>query len=176
MPRKSRRQRRLRQRRTSRSQRKQRGSGSNNIRAQTGGAEAIRIMFGAQEVRDGQVVSLEQAQQPFSFLIDGNPNDLYTVIIYDPDAVVPDYIHYFVLNVKNNDPGKGNILYSYQPAAPPPGTGQHKYVVLVCKQREFIQPFAVPEGRAGASVEALLEGLRFEKMSNILFIIDAPAA
>ena len=174
MSRNSRRQRRSRNRRS----RKQRGSGFNNIRVQTlrGGADAIRIMFGAQEVRNGQVVPLEQAQQPFSFLIDGNPNDLYTVMIYDPDAVVPDYIHYFILNVKNSDPGKGNILYSYQPAAPPPGTGQHRYIVLVCKQREFIQPFVVPEGRAGASIDALLEGLRFEKMSHIIFLVDAPAA
>lgn len=143
-----------------------------------GGAavEPFRIMFGAQEVQNGAVIAQETTEQPFSFQIDANPNQLFTVIMYDINAVVPAYIHYMYINVRNNDPLTGNEFYSYEPARPPPGTGRHEYVVLAGQQREFIQPVPVHEERDGHDIETIIDSLDLERMISLRFFIDAPAA
>lgn len=63
---------------------------------------------------------------------------LSTFIMYDPDAIVPEYIHYLVTNIKNGDLSTGNTIFSYMGPAPPHGSGTHRYIFIQLEQTEPI--------------------------------------
>uniref|UniRef100_A0A183FVM5 Phosphatidylethanolamine-binding protein n=1 Tax=Heligmosomoides polygyrus TaxID=6339 RepID=A0A183FVM5_HELPZ len=71
-------------------------------------------------------------------------NTLYTVIMVDPDApsrknpFLSDYLHWLVVNVRGNSVKNGDELASYRGPAPPPGSGAHRYYLLLYKQRRPI--------------------------------------
>ena len=71
-----------------------------------------------------------------------NENNLYTLIMYDPDAVNGTHIHWLVTNIKNNIKN-GKILLPYQGPAPPPKTGKHRYIFELYRQPEMlnVEPF-----------------------------------
>jgi hypothetical protein len=133
-------------------------------------------MFGAQEILPGVVLPQETTELPFAYKIDANPNELFTVMVYDLNAVDPSYMHYMYVNVKNSDPATGNEIYSYEPAHPPPGTGRHEYVIAAGKQREFIQPSVAPADRGGYEIDAVIDRMDFERIAKISFFVDAPNA
>jgi len=66
--------------------------------------------------------------------------DLYTLILTDPDAPsraepsMREYVHWMVTNIPGNDIASGDEILSYQGAAPPYGTGQHRYVFTIYLQ------------------------------------------
>ena len=79
------------------------------------------------------------------------PNTLYTVVMTDPDApsreepTYREWLHWVVVNV----PGSGRVAegqshFGYVGAGPPPDTGLHRYVVLVYKQGDRIEPSETP--------------------------------
>ena len=53
---------------------------------------------------------------------------LSTMIMYDPDAIVPEYVHYLVTNIVNGDITTGTTVLSYMGPAPPSGSGIHRYI------------------------------------------------
>jgi phosphatidylethanolamine-binding protein (PEBP) family uncharacterized protein len=70
-------------------------------------------------------------------------DSLYTLIVWDPDAVRerrihdadPDapsaassYLHWLVLNCKGSTPATGEVVMPWAPPPPPPGTGTHRYM------------------------------------------------
>lgn len=65
---------------------------------------------------------------------------LYTVLMVDPDAPSRDdpkfgqWFHWGVTNIPGNDIAKGEVIAQYVGAGPPPGTGLHRYVILVYRQ------------------------------------------
>ncbi len=154
--------------------RRSRHNVSRRRRQRSGAAAVLRIAFGAQQVQPGTIVPLATAQQPFSFHIDANPNQLLTIMVYDLNAVVPTFIHYLVINFKNNDVNTGNILYDYMQPAPPAGTGRHEYVVLVGKQDSFVQPPPVHEERGGHDIEGIIDSFEFERTAAVNYFVDAP--
>ena len=71
-----------------------------------------------------------------------NENNLYTLIMYDPDAVNGTHIHWLVTNIKNNIKNS-KILLPYNGPAPPPKTGKHRYIFELYRQPEMlnVEPF-----------------------------------
>jgi phosphatidylethanolamine-binding protein (PEBP) family uncharacterized protein len=63
-----------------------------------------------------------------------NPNNLYSLIFYDPDAVNGTHIHWVLVNITNNDIKTGNIIIPYKGPAPPPNTGNHRYIFELYEQ------------------------------------------
>lgn len=62
---------------------------------------------------------------------------LYTLIMYDPDAVGGNKIHWLITNIKNND--TGSLIFKYKPPKPPKNTGNHHYIFCLFQQSNFIQ-------------------------------------
>ena len=71
-----------------------------------------------------------------------NENNLYTLIMYDPDAVNGTHIHWLVTNIKNNIKNS-KILLTYQGPAPPAKTGKHRYIFELYEQESILnlEPF-----------------------------------
>ncbi|KAK6766887.1 hypothetical protein RB195_026261 [Necator americanus] len=69
-----------------------------------------------------------------------SPNELYTVIMMDPDApsrkdpFLRDYLHWLVVNIPGSHVRNGNELMPFMRPRPPSGAGFHRYHVLLYKQ------------------------------------------
>jgi phosphatidylethanolamine-binding protein (PEBP) family uncharacterized protein len=57
-----------------------------------------------------------------------NPDKFYTLIVFDPEAVGGNKIHWLVINITNNNINNGKTLIKYKGPAPPKGSGTHHYV------------------------------------------------
>lgn len=64
---------------------------------------------------------------------------LSTLLVYDPNAILPSYIHYLVVNIPYGDIEKGQVIFSYKGPTPPPNTGTHKYIFNQYQQSQKIQ-------------------------------------
>jgi phosphatidylethanolamine-binding protein (PEBP) family uncharacterized protein len=64
-------------------------------------------------------------------------NKLYTLLMYDPDTPHGDYIHWTIVNIKNNIKN-GNTLISYKGPSPPKNTGIHRYIFLLFEQDKLL--------------------------------------
>jgi phosphatidylethanolamine-binding protein (PEBP) family uncharacterized protein len=82
-----------------------------------------------------------------------------TLIMYDPDAITPPYLHFLVINIKNGEIRSGDVIISYAGPTPPPGSGPHRYIF---EQLEQSSPFtfAQPE-RANFDIS------NFKKQHNL---------
>lgn len=70
---------------------------------------------------------------------DANSNELYTLIMVDPDAphdiqALRCFRHWVVINISGSDIATGDTITTYRKPTPPPRTGRHRYVFLVYKQ------------------------------------------
>ncbi|KAG0236600.1 phosphatidylethanolamine-binding protein [Mortierella sp. GBAus27b] len=105
------------------------------------------------EVALGNTLSVEETQSaPEIFFMPDSPNDMYTLILTDPDAPsrkepkYREYRHWIVSNIPGGDPSdpqsfspknlssQGTEITAYMGPAPPAGSGPHRYVFLLYKQ------------------------------------------
>ena len=59
--------------------------------------------------------------------------ELYTVLMIDCDAIVPETLHWLVVDVEDRQMKTGRVIHKYQP--PKPLFGEHRYMVMVMQQR-----------------------------------------
>ncbi len=59
-------------------------------------------------------------------------NDKHTLIMWDPDAPEPSYLHWLVTNIPGSDISKGQVAMNY--AGPTPPSGTHRYYIGVYRQ------------------------------------------
>ncbi|KAH8306177.1 hypothetical protein KR018_003489 [Drosophila ironensis] len=85
-------------------------------------------------------------------------DNLFTLLMVDPDAPTrqdPKYreiAHWAVVNIKGNDVATGHPLVAYIGSGPPEGTGLHRYIFLLYRQKGTIEatstiPSTVRAGR-----------------------------
>lgn len=92
-----------------------------------------------------------------------NSNELYTLILYDPNSIYGTYIHWVTINIPGDDISKGSIVIPYMGPHPPSGSGIHNYTFQLYKQteRKDIKPIRERE----ISIEDLKNKLQ---VSNLL--------
>lgn len=96
----------------------------------------------AVKVRPGKELTVQEVEKhPTHVDWAHESGDLFTVILFDPDApnrknpVNAPYAHYAVVNVPSpSDIKRGDTYYPYAGSAPPPGSGLHRYIWLVYRQ------------------------------------------
>lgn len=70
-----------------------------------------------------------------------DPEAFYTLIMIDPDApnrekpTLGEWRHWLVSNIPGNDVDKGEELQLFEEPQPPQGSGLHRYVFLLYKQK-----------------------------------------
>jgi hypothetical protein len=89
-------------------------------------------------VNNGNFISTSNSS--FQPSVDYKSDDnLYTLILHDPNAVKGNRIHWLVINIKGNDIKNGEHIYPYVGPAPPKGSGIHNYIFLVFKQENILK-------------------------------------
>jgi hypothetical protein len=99
-----------------------------------------------------------------------NDNKLYTLIMYDPDAVNGTYVHWLVTNISNREITNGNEVLKYMGPAPPPKTGRHHYIFELYIQTEFTR-LSINE-RSLNSIELLKSKLPLKNQTSTIFFIS----
>jgi len=105
----------------------------------------MQISYNQTPIILGQKLTQYATQvEPNLSYIPTDPNSLYTLIMYDPNAVTSanNYVHWTVTNIRGADISSGNQLLPYYGPHPPPGSGTHHYIFELFKQ-ENITPIAV---------------------------------
>lgn len=85
------------------------------------GQSPFSVIYGTTHVK-GQTLTQSETQSPP--IVRMPPG--YSVVLYDPDAVNPAYIHWIL--------GPDGDLLSYKGPTPPPGTGIHRYIFAFVKE------------------------------------------
>ncbi|XP_052751752.1 protein D3-like isoform X1 [Galleria mellonella] len=92
------------------------------------------------EVNEGNELTPTQVKDVPTVSWDATPNQLYTLVMTDPDAPsrkdpkFREWHHWLVGNIPGNNVAAGETLSAYVGSGPPPDTGLHRYVYLVYKQ------------------------------------------
>jgi phosphatidylethanolamine-binding protein (PEBP) family uncharacterized protein len=94
----------------------------------------MEVFYNGNILKDGQFLTVSESQIEPEIKLSVNPSKLYTLFLYDPDAVGGTYIHWTKTNISNNDIKTGNIIIPYKGPAPPPKTGNHRYIFHLYQQ------------------------------------------
>lgn len=102
-----------------------------------------------------------------------SPEGYYTLIMIDPDMPSPihpddrEFLHWMVLNIPGNLLTLGDFRVGYVGATPLQGSGSHRYVTLLYKQKEYTKfdfewlPKHVRDGRKGFRTSAFARKYKF---------------
>jgi phosphatidylethanolamine-binding protein (PEBP) family uncharacterized protein len=90
----------------------------------------LKVSYGNTQVNEQRLEQSETIHQP-NFCIKLKDNTYYTLIMFDPDAPSPDWLHYLIVNIKGMNKDE---LIEYSPPNPPSGT--HRYIFLLCTQQD----------------------------------------
>jgi hypothetical protein len=106
---------------------------------------------------------LQTKQQPTVFY-NFVPNELYTLIMYDPDTPHGDYVHWLIINIKDNIKN-GEILIPYKGPSPPINTGIHRYIFLLFRQQALIKK---------SDLNDVERNIQFNNLLDKLSLINKP--
>jgi len=94
----------------------------------------MEVIYNNKLIKNNQYVKVVETQIKPQIVFDENKNNIYTLIMYDPDAINGTYIHWIVSDIKDNNIENGKVLIPYKGPAPPPKTGKHRYIFELCLQ------------------------------------------
>ncbi|CAH1404410.1 unnamed protein product [Nezara viridula] len=123
----------------------------------------LEVHYNSSKVNLGNTLNVSAVENAPSVNWSGEDDSFYTICMIDPDAPsrsnpkAREWQHWLVGNIPGNKVDKGDVICTYAGATPPPGTGLHRYVLVVYKQPgklQFDEPkITVPGGnRAKFSV------------------------
>ena len=96
---------------------------------------------------------------------------LSTLIMYDPNAIKPSYIHYLITNIPNGDISKGDTIFSYAGPSPPPNTGDHHYIFT---QFEQMKPYSTSiQDRSSFDINAYIQQYNLVSRVKKQFIVKS---
>jgi hypothetical protein len=113
--------------------------GRRMTRKKRGGRIPLNIYYNSVKV-NGQSLTTEKTARPPTVKIPVG----YFLVMYDPDAVKPDWIHWIATAEKD--------ILEYQGPTPPPGTGIHRYKFVL---NSGVPPSA-PANRGGQTITEFL--------------------
>jgi len=110
---------------------------------------------------------------------DADDGSFYTLLLTDPDAPkredpkLGEVRHWLVVNIPGDDLSSGETKWEYIGSGPPQGSGQHRYVFLLFRQRNGKQVFDFPvvtnrsrEGRLQTKTRQLIADYNLELVAG----------
>ena len=130
--------------------------------------EGLEIYYNNKKIKNDEFLKPSETQVEPKIKYDFNLNNLYTLIMHDPDAVNGNRVHWLVTNIKNNI-NNSKALLPYVGPAPPAKTGKHRYIFELYKQSEMLN--VEPLGERSISINSLRNKLNLSNyISKIQFI------
>ncbi|KAG8179482.1 hypothetical protein JTE90_027194 [Oedothorax gibbosus] len=90
----------------------------------------------------GNILQASEASKAPSVAFDSKPSDLWTLVLTNLDGHLLDtnseYLHWFIGNIKGNDLQTGEVLCDYLRPFPMRGTGYHRLVFVLYKQKSKV--------------------------------------
>jgi len=126
----------------------------------------MKIVYNNVEIMNGSYITPLQSHLEPKIEYVANPTMLYTLIMYDPDAVVGNYVHWVVINIPGDNVSNGQTLLNYKGPAPPQGSGIHRYIFLIFEQMERINAQNIPESKRSMPLNELYKILNAELQLN----------
>ena len=93
----------------------------------------MNILYGKRLVTKQFLSPKETSVEP-SVSFPADTNKLYILVMYDPDAVVGNYIHWLVTNIPGSNINGGKNIFEYNGPAPPKNSGTHHYIFKIYEQ------------------------------------------
>ncbi|KAK4750814.1 hypothetical protein SAY87_004296 [Trapa incisa] len=109
----------------------------------------MTINYGMKHINNGCQIKPSMAADAPKVTISGNSDELYTLVMTDPDAPSPseptmrEWVHWYVASLSSS--ARKEIL-AYMGPRPP--VGIHRYILLLFKQRDPIGLMDQPSSRA----------------------------
>lgn len=94
----------------------------------------MEVFYKEKIIKNGDFLKVSETQIKPEVKLNMNSKDLYTLILYDPNAIGGTHIHWTIVNIKNNDMKTGNVIIPYKGPSPPAKTGKHHYIFNLYKQ------------------------------------------
>jgi phosphatidylethanolamine-binding protein (PEBP) family uncharacterized protein len=129
----------------------------------------MEIIYNNKNIQNNEILLPSMTQNIPQYIFNIEPNKLYTLIMYDPDTPVGDYIHWIVTNISNKNIS-GNTLLSYKGPSPPKNTGLHRYIFFIYEQKQNINNRKVGIIERMTSFVSLLEKLQLTNIEPINII------
>jgi phosphatidylethanolamine-binding protein (PEBP) family uncharacterized protein len=128
----------------------------------------MEVFYNNKLVNNNEFLKPSETQVEPKIKYNFNLNNLYTLIMHDPDAVNGNRVHWLVTNINKNI-NNGKILLPYVGPAPPAKTGKHRYIFELYKQSEILN--VEPLGERSISINLLRNKLNLSRyISKIQFI------
>ena len=105
-----------------------------------GGASQYSVQFAGVEAKGNLRKRVNTISAPNISFFAEPPDELYTVVLWDPDSPNPSYLHWLVINIPGEKVDAGQVLVPYKPPTPP--SGVHTYHVGLFVQKERLDFFA----------------------------------
>lgn len=83
-------------------------------------------------------ISIKESKKKPNVILRLNPIKLYSLLMFDYEAVGGNKIHWLIINIANNDILTGDTLIEYKGPSPPEGSGTHHYNFVLFVQKEYI--------------------------------------
>ena len=99
----------------------------------------LEVYYNNKKIQNNEFITpIESQNMPLVKIISSSNNKIYTLVMYDPDAVNGTHVHWLVININDNNISNGKIILSYKGPAPPPKTGKHRYIFELYEQNSRI--------------------------------------
>ncbi|KAF8390152.1 hypothetical protein HHK36_024674 [Tetracentron sinense] len=125
---------------------------------------SISVHYGSMTIYNGCEVKPSISRNPPVIRITGNANDLYTLVMTDPDAPTPanpterELLHWIVVDIPGgSDPSQGNEIVPYMD--PRPQLGIHGFVFVLFQQTTPLPSVELPTSRFNFNTRAFADKL-----------------
>jgi phosphatidylethanolamine-binding protein (PEBP) family uncharacterized protein len=106
----------------------------------------VRFQPSVKAREDGPTFTTYQtAHEPYPVWTAPTPPTMYTIFCWDPDATTKSFLHWLIVNCTQADNSGGKILAPWSPPSPPPGSGEHRYVLGLFAQTKPIDIPAITD-------------------------------
>ncbi|EGC37453.1 hypothetical protein DICPUDRAFT_46512 [Dictyostelium purpureum] len=102
--------------------------------------KTLTVKYNGKELVGNDTLTPTIVQNQPEVTYDAQDSEFYTLIKTDPDAPsredpkFGEWRHWLVTNIPGNKLTEGQVLSEYIGAGPPPNTGLHRYIFILCKQ------------------------------------------
>ena len=96
----------------------------------------LEIFYNNTKITENEFLTPSGTKEEPLVKYNSNSNELYTIVLYDPNSIYGTYIHWSTINIPGDDISKGSIVIPYMGPHPPSGSGIHNYTFQLYKQRE----------------------------------------